>query len=53
MKAIAALILASLLSACSVNMVIAPNAVLMIDSANADDNSSQQKFSSENVEVQP
>lgn len=49
MKALAALILASLLMACSVNVVVAPNATFAVDSLNqkADTNTVQPVFQAE------
>ena len=52
MKAIAALILISLLSACSVNVVVAPHATLAVDSANSRTDT-VQAFHAKTVEVLP
>lgn len=53
MKAIAALILATLLSACSVNVIVAPHATLAVDSQNNKDVSTAQQFDAGTVEVLP
>ena len=52
MKAIAALILAALLSACSVNVVVAPHATFAVESLNNDDDTAQT-FHAKTVEVLP
>lgn len=53
MKAIAAMILLGLLAGCSVNVIVAPHAVLAVDSQNNKDASTNQQIDAGSLEFLP